>query len=91
MYLTSRKGITDYSEHKCEVIVNTTFNVEGKFIGSRGLSGFICQRTGSGKSQIQKEIKECISKVKSKNLYITWAKFPNSTDLLLLKNIEKSK
>ena len=61
MYLTSGKGITDYSEHKCEVIVNTTFNVEGKFIGSRGLSGFICQRTGSGKNQIQKEIKECIS------------------------------
>ena len=61
MYLTSGKGITDYSEHKCEVVVNTTFNVEGKFIGSRGLSGFICQRTGSGKNQIQKEIKECIS------------------------------
>lgn len=61
MYLTSGKGIADYSEHKCEVIVNTTFNVEGKFVGSRGLSGFITNRTGSGKNQIQKEIKECIS------------------------------
>ena len=57
------QGITDFSFHKCEVIVNTTFNVEGKFVGSRGLSGFIANRAGSGKNQIQKEIKEHISEL----------------------------
>ena len=54
-----KKGITDYSLHECEVIINS-LNTEGEFVNSRSLSGFIASQTGSGKNQIQKEIKKCI-------------------------------
>ena len=54
------KGITDYSLHKCEVIVNS-LNIEGEFINSGSFSGFIASKTGSGKNQIQKEIEKHIS------------------------------
>ena len=60
------RGITDYSLHKCKVIVNTTFNMEGKFISSHGLSGFIASRTGSGKAQIQKELVKNITEFNSR-------------------------
>lgn len=52
------KGITDYDLHECELIVNTTFNMEGKFNGSKGISGLIAIKTGSGKNKIQNEIRE---------------------------------
>jgi hypothetical protein len=54
-----KRGITDYSLHKCEAIVNS-FNIEGEFINSESFSGFIAKKTGSGKNQIQKEIREYI-------------------------------
>ncbi|CAJ0892882.1 5813_t:CDS:2 [Entrophospora sp. SA101] len=53
-------SITDYSSHKCEVIVNS-LNMEGEFISSGSFSGFIAKKTGSRKSKIQKKIKEHIT------------------------------
>ena len=55
-----KRGIADYSLHKCEVIVNS-LNIEGKFINSGSFSGFIAHKTGSQKDKIQKAIKEHIS------------------------------
>lgn len=60
-YLTGKKrGIADYSLHKCEVIVNS-LNVEGEFINSGSFSGFIAGKTGSKKIKIQNDIKEYIT------------------------------
>ena len=55
------QGITDFSLHRCQVIVNTTFNVEGKFVGSSGLSGYIAYQTGSTKADIQRAIEKNIT------------------------------
>ncbi|RHZ37663.1 macro domain-containing protein [endosymbiont GvMRE of Glomus versiforme] len=59
-FSSSDRGITDYSFHKCEVIVNS-LNIEGEFISSGSFSGFIANKTGSKKYKIQKEIKENIA------------------------------
>lgn len=58
--ISGNVAITDYSCHQCEVIVNS-LNIEGEFINSGSFSGFIAKKTGSGKNQIQKEIREYIS------------------------------
>ena len=55
-----KRGITDYSLHRCEVIVNS-LNMEGNFISSGSFSGFIAGKTGFGKGKIQNEIKKYIN------------------------------
>ena len=54
-----KKGITYYSLHQCQVIVNPS-NLEGEFANSGGLSGFIAGKVGQDKKLIQKEINNCI-------------------------------
>lgn len=60
------QGITDYSLHKCKAIVNPTFNVEGKLVGSHGISGLIVNQLGFGKADIQKEIEKNIAEFNSR-------------------------
>lgn len=57
---TKARGITDYSLHECEVIVNS-LNMEGEFINAGSFSGFIARQTGSAQEKIQNDLRNYIN------------------------------